>query len=141
MPAPLLTHRRTGCPLSPQYRKAVNSILPRSKLDRIDQPTSWVSLGTGARRAITYCAEDICMTLAGDLAVALHTGRMPRDFRSAMDDEEGIQTIGALLNLSAPALRTWVARLWVVTLEILHLPAVSAARFRPSLKNSSAIEH
>ncbi len=67
------------------------------------------------------------MTLAGDLAMALHSGRMPREFRAEMDDEDCIKNIGELLNLSPAALRDWVARLWVITLEILHLPAVWAA--------------
>jgi hypothetical protein len=44
-----------------------------------------------------------------------------------MDDEECIENVGEMLNLSRAATREWVARLWVITLEILHVPAVWAA--------------
>jgi hypothetical protein len=91
---------------------------------------NWLIPGTkeyDKRRAFNYCARDICMTLAGAMAAALHTGRMPREFRSEMDDEDCIQTIGETLNLSPAALRDWVAQLWIVILEILHIPAVWAA--------------
>ena len=69
------------------------------------------------------------------LNMMMGTGRMPRKVRSEMEDEECIQTIGELLNLSPAASRDWVAQLWVVTLEILHIPSLWA-RSRPWLTNS-----
>jgi hypothetical protein len=76
-------------------------------------------------RALQYVAQDICMTLAGDLAESLHTGRgkqpIPAD---EDDDEEIIESLGDLLNLAPAETRKWRARLWFLTLEILHLPAV-----------------
>jgi hypothetical protein len=78
-------------------------------------------------RAYNYCARDICMTLAGDLAAALYTGRMPHEVRFELDDQDCIDTIGELLDLSPAVMHNWTAKLWVTTLQILHLPGVWAA--------------
>jgi len=84
------------------------------------------------KRATMYAAKTVSTCFAGDLAKSLYSGRMvrPESFEDGPigSDAELIDYICfAHLKLSVEAMCQWTARLWFITLEILHMPEVWAA--------------